>query len=323
VEYRDIAGSGLVVSTVGVGCNNFGIRCDLEQTRAVVDAALDAGVTLFDTAEVYGNGGGSETLLGRALGSRRKDAVIATKFGKKDASGRRYGGSRRYIMEAVEGSLARLQTDWIDLYQQHWPDPDVPLDETLRALEDLVQQGKVRYLGASNFDAARIREVDEIARRTGVHRCVTMQSEYSLLERGIERDVLPAIAARGMGLLPYYPLASGLLTGKYARDRVPEGSRLATPRPNEQPFIANPDWATIEALEAFARSRGHTMLDLAFGWLLAQPAVASVIAGATRPEQIALNAGAASWQLDAEELATVDAITRRGKSATQGRDPGS
>jgi len=304
VELRKIGGSDLLVSAVGLGCNNFGVRCDLAQSRAVVDQAIDSGITLFDTADTYGNRGGSEGFLGRILGSRRRDVVIATKFGSPmDDAGRLKGASRRYVMTAVEASLTRLQTDWIDLYQLHRPDPATPIEETLRALDDLVRQGKVRYIGASNFTAAEVLAADRVARTNGLHRFTSMQNEYSLLARGVERDLIPALASCKLGLLPYFPLASGLLTGKYAHDHVPDGSRLATPRPHERAFIADANWPAISRLEQFARSHDHSLLDLAFGWLLAQPTVASVIAGATRPEQIVQNVAAADWRLSAEAVA--------------------
>jgi aryl-alcohol dehydrogenase-like predicted oxidoreductase len=302
VELRKIGGSDLVVSAVGLGCNNFGVRCDLAQSRAVIDQAIAWGITLFDTADNYGNRGGSEEFLGRILGARRRDVVIATKFGSPmDDAGLQKGASRRYVTAALEASLRRLKTDWIDLYQLHRPDPDTPIDETLRALDDLVRHGKVRYIGASNFTAADVRAADDAARSHKLQRFVSMQNEYSLLARDVEQELIPAIVSRRIGLLPYFPLASGLLTGKYKPDRVPEGSRLATPRPHERAFIDNANWPAVARLETFAQARGRTLLDLAFGWLLAQPAVASVIAGATRPEQILQNVAAAEWKMTAEE----------------------
>jgi len=304
VELRKIGGSDLRVSAVGLGCNNLGVRCDLAQSRAVVDQAIDSGITLFDTADTYGNRGGSEEFLGRILGSRRRDVVIATKFGNPmDDVGLLKGASRRYLMTAVEASLRRLKTDWIDLYQLHRPDPATPIEETLRALDDLVREGKVRHIGASNFTAAEVLAADRVARTHGLHRFVSMQNEYSLLARGVERELLPALSSCELGLLPYFPLASGLLTGKYSPDHVPDGSRLATPRPHERAFIADADWAAISRLEQFARSRGRSLLELAFGWLLAQPTVASVIAGATRAEQIVQNVAAADWRLTDEDAA--------------------
>jgi aryl-alcohol dehydrogenase-like predicted oxidoreductase len=304
VQLRKIGASDLLVSAVGLGCNNFGVRCDLAQSRAVVEQAIASGITLFDTADTYGNRGGSEEFLGRILGSRRRDVVIATKFGSPmDDAGLLKGASTRYVMTAVEASLTRLNTDWIDLYQLHRPDAATPIEETLRALDDLVRQGKVRYIGASNFTAAEVLAADRAARTHGLHRFTSMQNEYSLLARGVERELLPALASCDLGLLPYFPLASGLLTGKYSPVHVPEGSRLATPRPHERAFIAGANWPAISRLEHFARSREHSLLELALGWLLAQPTVASVIAGATRPEQVAQNVAAAHWHLSAEDAA--------------------
>ena len=304
MELRKIGGSELRVSAVGLGCNNFALRCDFEQSRAVVDQAIASGITLFDTADNYGNRGGSEEFLGRILGPRRRDVVIATKFGRPmDDAGLLKGASRGYVMTAVEASLKRLKTDWIDLYQLHWPDPETPIEETLRALDDLVRQGKVRYIGASNFTAADVLAADRIARANGLHRFVSTQSEYSLLARGVERELIPALASCGVGLLPYFPLAAGLLTGKYRPGNVPEGSRLATPRPHERAFITAANWPAVARLDEFARSREHTLLELAFSWLLAQPTVASVIAGATRPEQVVQNVATAEWRLSFEEAA--------------------
>lgn len=311
MDHRNVGRSGLLVSAVGIGCNNFVHRCDLERSRAVVHKALDLGITLFDTADVYGGRGGSEDFLGRILGDRRKEVVLATKFGQQmDEAGKLKGASRSYIMTAVEASLRRLRTDWIDLYQLHWPSPLTPIEETLRALDDLVRQGKVRYAGGSNFAGWQVAEAHHIAAHHGLNPLVSFQSEYSLLARGAEREAIPAMRACGVGLLPYFPLASGLLTGKYKPDAIPEGSRLATPRPHEKRFVSNANWPVVERLEQFCRARGRTLLGLAFGWLLAQPVVASVIAGATRPEQLEQNAAAAGWKLSAEEMAEIDTITK-------------
>jgi aryl-alcohol dehydrogenase-like predicted oxidoreductase len=309
MDYRTLGTSGLLVSAVGLGCNNFGIRCDLEQTRAVVNKALDLGITLFDTADSYGRRGGSETLLGQVLGSRRKEVVLATKFGTAmDDEGTRKGASRRYIMTAVEASLRRLQTDWIDLYQLHHPDPAVPIEETLRALDDLIRQGKVRHIGSSNFSGRQLIEADESARRADLHRLVSAQNEYSILRRSAEQDAIPAMIASGVGLLPYFPLASGLLTGKYRREDIPSGTRLATPRPHESAFLAAANWTLIEALDRYCRERGRSLLELAVSWLLSKPVVASVIAGATKPEQLEANASAARWRLTADELADIERL---------------
>jgi aryl-alcohol dehydrogenase-like predicted oxidoreductase len=310
MEYRKLGASGLVVSSVGMGCNNFGVRCGLAETRATVHAALDAGITLFDTADSYGRRGGSETMLGEILGPRRKDVVLATKFGvAMDDEGRLKGASRDYIMTAVEASLRRLQTDWIDLYQQHHPDPSVPIEDTLRALDDLVRQGKVRHIGCSNFSAVQLREAHRTAADCGVRVFISAQNEFSLLRRGVEREAIPAMQACGLGLLPYFPLASGLLTGKYRRGDIPAGTRLATPRPHEVVYRTEANWDLIETLDAYCRARGRTLLELAVGWLLSQPTVGSVIAGVTRPEQIEQNAAAAGWRLTPDELSEIDRMT--------------
>jgi aryl-alcohol dehydrogenase-like predicted oxidoreductase len=310
MKYRTVGRSDLRVSMVGMGCNNFVHRCDLAQARALVHKAIDLGITLFDTADVYGNRGGSEDFLGQILGTRRKDVVLATKFGQQmDDAGELKGASRRYIMTAVESSLKRLRTDYIDLYQQHWPYVGIPIEETLRALDDLVRQGKVRYIGGSNFSATQIAEADEVASRLGVNRFISYQSEYSLLARGLEHDVIPLMRNRGLGLIPYYPLASGLLTGKYKPNAIPQGTRLANPRRHERKFIAEVNWPVIERLEQFCRARGRPLLELAISWLLKQPEVASVVAGATRPEQLEQNAAGANLTLTATDLEEIDRIT--------------
>jgi aryl-alcohol dehydrogenase-like predicted oxidoreductase len=299
-----------VVSVVGLGCNNFGRRIDLDATRAVVDAALDEGVTLFDTSDSYGE---SETFLGEVLRGRRGDVVLATKFGS-DLGGRLgadWGarGSRRYIRRAVESSLTRLQTDWIDLYQLHFPDPATPIEETLAALDELVHEGKVRYIGSSNYAAWQVTEADWIARSTGGARFISAQNHYSLLERDVERELVPACLAHGVGLLPYFPLANGLLTGKYRRgEPAPAGSRLAD-RPDR---LVQSAFDTIEALEKYAAERGRTLLDVAIGGLAARPAVGSVIAGATRPEQVVANVAAGSWQPTDSDLTALDEILGNG-----------
>ena len=310
MEHRNLGASGLRVSTVGLGCNNFGMRLDLARTRAVVDRAIDRGITLFDTADMYGGRGGSEEQLGEILGPRRKDIVLATKFAMDMSDdGRKRGASRGYIMSAVEASLRRLRTDWIDLYQQHRPDPLTPMEETLRALEDLVAQGKVRYIGCSNLSAWRMVESQWIARTTGTARYVSCQDEYSLLNRAIEADLLPAMEEYGCGLLPYFPLASGMLTGKYRRDAMPAGARLTDmPSFANRRYVTERNFGIVEALEAYARARGRTLLELAFGWTAARPTVASVIAGATTPEQVDANAAALAWTPTPEEIAEIDAI---------------
>ncbi|MGY3517119.1 aldo/keto reductase [Micromonospora sp. PTRAS2] len=313
MTYRRLGDSGLVVSVVGIGCNNFGRKLDLDGTRAVVDAALDAGITLFDTADIYGEPqGASEELLGQALKGRRDEVVLATKFGMDmhGANGADFGarGSRRYIARAVEASLRRLGTDHIDLYQMHEPDPGTPVDETLAALDDLVRAGKVRYLGNSNFAGWQIADADWVASSNGHTRFVSAQNHYSLLERGVEAEVIPACERFGLGMLPFFPLANGLLTGKYQRgEAAPAGSRLSGGgRYAER--LAAARWDTIEAIGAYAAERGLTMLQVAIGGLAARPAVTSVIAGATTPEQVRANAGAGVWQPDDDDLAALDAI---------------
>lgn len=313
METRKLGGSNIEVSIVGIGCNNFGGRMpDLEPVRAVVHRALDLGVTLFDTADIYGNRGRSEELLGEALGSRRKDVVLATKFGMPMSdSARPRDASRAYIMKAVEASLKRLRTDWIDLYQVHRPDPKTPADETMRALDDLLKQGKVRAIGCSNHSAAELDVAQDAAADAGVTPFVTAQDEYSLLARGIERDLIPALEKRGMSLLPYFPLASGLLTGKYRRGaEVPKGARLAANKDHAAEVMTARNWALVEKLEAVATKSGHSMLELAFGWLLAKPVIGSVIAGATRPEQVEQNVAAAQRRPPAAVLAEIDTITK-------------
>ena len=298
----------LEVTLVGLGCNNFGGRLDQDRTTAVVNAALDAGINLFDTADVYG-GGLSEEYLGKALGARRSEVLIATKFASPvDDDPAHRGASARWIGEAVERSLRRLGSDYIDLYQQHRPDPDTPLEETVEALDKLVSEGKVRQVGHSNFDAAMIEQADRIAGDKGLNRFVSAQNQLSLLDRRALNDVVPACARHGLGFLPFFPLANGMLTGKYRRGaEPPAGSRLANiPADRAARAFSDSTFDLIEALEGFASARGHTLLELAFAWLTAQPAMASVIAGATSPEQVKANAAAASWTLTAEDLAELD-----------------
>jgi aryl-alcohol dehydrogenase-like predicted oxidoreductase len=309
MKMRALGPSGLQVSELGLGCNNFGRRIDEAGTRAVIDAALEAGINFFDTADTYGNKGGSETLLGRILGDRRKDVILATKFGSAMREGARRDASRRYIMEAVEGSLARLGTDWIDVYYLHWPDPLTPMEETLRALDDLIRAGKVRYIGASNLTAWQMVDAEWIARELGTHRFICMQNEYSLVDRSPEAELLPALQAYGLSLVPYFPLACGLLTGKYRRDQgVPGDSRLAHWKEFAARYLTDANWDRVEKLEAWCRDHGHTLLELAFAWLLARPEVASVIAGATKPEQIRGNARAVEWRMDDAQRAEVDRL---------------
>ena len=310
MQLRNLGRSGLRVSVIGLGCNNFGGRIDLEASRRVVDRAIDRGITFFDTADIYGNAGGSETILGEILGERRKEIVLATKFGMvmNEERGLK-GGSRRYIMRAVEDSLKRLKTDWIDLYQFHEPDPLTPIDETLRALDDLVRQGKVRYVGCSNMPAWQVVEAQWTAKSLGLESFISCQDEYSLLVRDVERDLLPAAKAYGLGLIPYFPLASGLLTGKYRRDApLPEGTRLANTQRLANRYINEANWDRVERLERFAKERGRSLLDLAFAWLLSRPQVASVIAGATKPEQVDQNVATAEWTLTAEDAAEIERL---------------
>ena len=306
--------SGLPVSVVGLGCNNFGGRIDAEKTAAVVHAALDAGVTLFDTADIYGQGL-SEQYLGQALGPRRHEVVLATKFGMdmQGANGPDWGarGSRRYIRRAVESSLRRLGTDWIDLYQLHAPDPRTPIAETLGALTELVREGKVRYLGCSNFAGWQVADADWTARANGLERFISAQNYYNLLHRSVEAELAPACEQFGLGILPYFPLASGLLSGKYRRgEAAPEGTRLAG-RPDA---LSNDRFDAVEALETFAEERGLSLLDVAIGGLLAQKAVASVIAGATKPEQVRANVEAGRYRPSAEDLAKLNEIAPPARS---------
>jgi aryl-alcohol dehydrogenase-like predicted oxidoreductase len=312
MSYRRLGVSGLVVSAVGIGCNNFGRKLDLDGARAVVDAALDEGITLFDTADIYGTPhGAAEELLGVALKGRRDDVVVATKFGMDmaGANGPDWGarGARRYITRAVEASLRRLETDYIDLYQIHEPDQQTPIEETLSALDDLVHAGKVRYLGNSNFAGWQVADADWVARANGMTPFVSAQNEYSLLTRDVEAELVPACERFGLGLLPFFPLRSGLLSGKYRRGQAPaEGTRLSQER--YQRVINSAPWDTIEALESYAEKRGRSLLDVAIGGLAAKPAVTSVIAGATTPEQVRANAGAITWRPSAEDLAELDGI---------------
>jgi len=315
MQYRQLGRSGLTVSVVSLGCNNFGGNAinaasgtvyglmDLEQTRAVVDAAFDEGINFFDTADVYGQGG-SETYLGTILKDRRHEVVIGTKWGSgMDNRHDIAWGSRRYIRQAVEASLKRLQTDYIDLYQMHWPDPRTPVEETLAALHELVLDGKVRYLGSSHYTGWQVADSDWIAREAGQERMIAAQNHYSLLERGAEAELIPACDRFGVGLLPYFPLANGLLTGKYGRNKpAPVGARLSG-RP-----ISDATYDLLETLEAYAAERGRTILDVAIAGIAANPIVSSVITGATRPEQIRANARTSGWTLDEADRTALDAL---------------
>ena len=316
MEYRSLGRSGLRVSTIGLGCNNFGRAATVtesqEGTNAVIDAAIDAGITLFDTADIYGAERGlSETLMGEALrGGKRDQIVLATKFGM-DMAGTNgpdweARGSRRYIRIAVEASLRRLQTDWIDLYQLHRPDPLTPVEETIAALDELIAEGKVRYIGHSNLAGWQVVEAEYLAQLHGHARFISAQSEYSLLERSVETEVLPAVNAYGLGFLPFFPLYNGLLTGKFTRQGGPADSRIMSIRPH---LAENAPWDTIERYAAFCEERDVSMLTATFTWLLAQPGLTSVIAGTTRPEQVRQNADAAgSWQATADDIAAISAI---------------
>jgi aryl-alcohol dehydrogenase-like predicted oxidoreductase len=313
MELRKVGASELEVSVVGLGCNNFGARLDVEGTRRVVHRALDLGVTLLDTADTYGNRGGSESQLGEVLGARRREVVLATKFGMEmDDAGVKRGASRRYIVQAVEDSLKRLRTDWIDLYQLHKPDPDTPIEETLRALDDLVRQGKVRYIGCSNFAGWQIADAAWTARHHGLDRFVSVQNEYSLLARECEAEVIPAMQAFGQGFLPYFPLAGGLLSGKYDRHApLPKGARLTETKRSADRFLTERNWSIADELRALAAERGRSLLELALGWLASRPTMASVIAGATTPEQVEANVAATATRLEPDELAAIDRITRK------------
>ncbi len=287
MQFRQLGNSGLKVSEVGLGCNNFGGRCNLDRSKEVVFAALDAGITFFDTADIYGNLGGSETYLGEILKSRRDEVILATKFGMSMNDGETARGSRRYIIKALDASLRRLQTDFVDLYQFHEPDPFTPLEETLSTLNDMVRAGKVRYIGSSNFYGWQIASANHIAAEHGYERFVSAQNLYSLLEREVEEEVIPASLHFKIGLLPFYPLAAGLLTGKFKRNAPPlPGTRLAT-RPQ---VVEGANFDLLEALETVAKNDGVTLLDIAFGWLLHNDIVSSVIAGATSAEQVVANA---------------------------------
>ena len=306
MKYRQLGKSGLQVSAVGLGANNFGGRVDAKRTTTVVHAALDSGVNFIDTSNSYG-GGLSEQYLGDALKGRRDQAVIATKVSSRVADGpNNSGNSRKHIFDQVDISLRKLQTDYLDLYQIHWWDPDTPLEETLRALDDLVHMGKVRYAGCSNFTAWQVCESDWIAKSLSISSFVSVQPRYSMLHRQIEAEMLPLCERYGIGVLPYYPLENGFLTGKYRRNSpAPEGTRLAA---DDRGVFTDRNFDILEQLEDFCAERGHTILELAFAWLLTSPSVSSVIAGATRPEQIEANAASATWELSAEDLATVNSV---------------
>jgi aryl-alcohol dehydrogenase-like predicted oxidoreductase len=302
MRLRALGEGGPQVSVVGLGTNNFGARCDYEQSLAVIDTALEAGITLFDTADIYGQGT-SEDFIGRALEGRRDRVVLATKFGnpmEEHPADRR--GSRDYIRWAVEGSLRRLRTDVIDVYQMHVPDEGTPIEETLAALHELVQEGTVRHIGSSNYSAVQIEAADRVARERGLTRFVAAQNQYSLVEREVEHEILPVCERLGIGMLPFFPLASGLLTGKYTRgEQATEGRLAGREIPEER-------WDRLERVEQFAETHGVPLLSVAIGGLAAMPAVASVIAGATKPEQVRANVAAGEWEPSADELAALDAL---------------
>lgn len=312
MEYRPLGNSGLLVSAVGLGCNNFGSRIDLDAGRAVIEAALDEGVTLFDTAEMYGNKGGSENVLGEVLGSRRDQVVLATKFGHQDAD-MGYGpaagakGGRVYIRRAVEESLRRLRTDHIDLYQLHTPDPVTPIAETLAALHELVLEGKVRYVGHSNMTGWQLAEAEHVARENGYTPFISAQNHWSLLDRDVERELVPAAEHYRVGVLPYFPLAQGLLADKVRRgEPIPAGTRLA----GRAHLVTERRLDQVEQLRTLADKLGRSVLDLAIGGLAARPVVGSVIAGASRPEQVRANVASGAWTPTAEDLALIDEITK-------------
>lgn len=313
MEYRDIGTSDLKVSVVGLGCNNFGARMDLAAARTLVHHAIDRGINHFDTADIYGPRGKSEEILGEILGSKRQEVVIATKFGMVfDEAGAMKGASRKYIMTAVEGSLRRLNTDYIDLYYQHRADPSVPIEETLRALDDLVKQGKVRHIGNSNFDGKQLDEADATARKLGLTRFICAQDELSLIKRHIEKDRVPAMQRDKIALVPYFPLASGLLTGKYRRGApVPAGTRMAAKNRLSDLFWTQENLELTYRIVEFCEQRKLNMLDVAFAWLLEKPFVPSVIAGASRPEQIDANIKAAAAKLSGAELGALDRLTEK------------
>ena len=306
MEQRNVGRSGLRASVVGLGCNNFGWTIAAEASRKVVDKAYDLGVNFFDTAHVYGSTfGNSEEVLGELIKGRRDEIVLATKFSGSPARPR--DNSRRFVLSEVEQALRRLQTDWLDIYMIHWPDFTTPMEEVIRALDDIVTSGKARYIGCSNLSPWRMVEAQWIAKELGAHRMITGQYEYNLLNREVEKEMVPAMQAYGLGLVPYFPLASGLLTGKYleagASGRLSDnflglGNRLLTE--------ANLD--KVRKLDAFAKTNGHSLLELAMSWVAQQPAVVSVIAGATRPEQVEQNVAAVNWTLDAGQLAEIDAL---------------
>lgn len=312
MQMKPLGHSGLKVSSIGLGCMNFGLMCDQAATNDIVAAALESGINFFDVADIYGGPTGkAETLLGFALGPRRRDIVLATKFGAK-TGGRggaaEHGGSRAYIMQAIEQSLARLGTDYIDLYQHHFPDAGTPIEETLRALEDLITQGKVRHVGCSNYSGEQLQAAAAAAKEWRLHAFATAQNRYSLLFRDIEKDLVAVAQGHQVGIIPYFPLESGLLTGKYRHGEKPSADTRFGKWGGGGVFVSEERWAKVAKLQAYADSIGRSLLDLAIGWLAAQPWVSSVIAGVTRPEQVRLNVRAASWSPDARQIAAITEI---------------
>lgn len=313
MEFRNLGNSGLKVSLAGLGCNNFGMRIDAEQARAVVHKALDEGITFFDEANIYGGRGRSEEMLGKILGNRRHDIVLASKVGMAMGEGPyNIGGSRRHIIASCEASLQRLNTDYLDLYYIHTPDPSTPEQETLEAFDALVYSGKVRYIGCSNYAGWQLADALGISRERGMASYICAQNQYNLLDRSIERELIPACRHFNVGIVPFFPLASGFLTGKYRPDNPPpKGTRLATTQRLADQVLTEGNFAVLQRLEQFVNKCGHSLLELAVSWLAAQPQVASVICGATRPEQVTDNVRASSWKLTSDELAEVDKLTRR------------
>ncbi|MBI5289325.1 MAG: aldo/keto reductase [Chloroflexi bacterium] len=313
MEYRNLGKSGLQVSAVGLGCNNFGMRIDADQTKVVVDKAVELGINFFDTADVYGARGKSEEFLGAAIKPHRRNIILATKFRTPMGEGPLWGGgSRKYIFEAVDASMQRLNTDYIDLYQMHFPDVTTPIEETMHALDDVVKSGRVRYVGCSNYTGWQVVEAQWVARTGHLSPFISAQNQYNLLDRRIERDLGQVAEKYGVGVLPYFPLANGFLTGKYRPGQPPpEGTRIAAMGQRAQGVLTDQNFAVLTALEEFALQRGHTMLDLAIGWLASHPWVSSVIAGATKPEQLEQNVAAGAWKLTSEEMAEVEKLTRR------------
>jgi aryl-alcohol dehydrogenase-like predicted oxidoreductase len=312
MQKRHIGNSGLRVNTVGLGCNNFGWKIDQEASNKVVAKALDLGIDFFDTADVYGTKPGeSEAVLGKALGTRRKDIVLLTKFGVDTANLRLRDSSRRYVLNAIEASLRRLNTDWIDIYMIHWPDYATPIEETLKTLDDLVRSGKIRYIACSNLETWRVVDAVWTAQHLHLESFIATQDHYSLLKRDADKDMIPAAKHHGLGFIPYMPLASGLLTGKYSAGMSGTEGRL---KENflgmGNLFLTERNLKIVAALEEFCRARGHTLLELAVSWLAANPIVSSVICGATKPEQVEQNIKAADWALTTEELGEIDKLTK-------------